>query len=152
MIQDKFAKKIIKSVFRNILSSLEIYPLVTSLVSGLSIFFSRVSTNFCFNTVIFTPTYILFQNATIRLQSLSANSATKISRLASHYLNLSIKKHPRHFCLRCFFILVTLFSIDYRRAFNSLANSSNPGFPSKANIFFLYASTPGWSNGLTPFK
>ena len=24
------------------------------------------------------------------------------------------------------------------------------GLPSRENIFFLYASTPGWSNGLTP--
>ena len=31
----------------------------------------------------------------------------------------------------------------YKRLFNSSASSSNPGLPNKANIFFLYASTPG---------
>ena len=31
----------------------------------------------------------------------------------------------------------------YKRLFNSSAKSSNPGLPNKANIFFLYASTPG---------
>ena len=33
---------------------------------------------------------------------------------------------------------------------NSSFSFSNPGLPNKANMFFLYASTPGWSNGLTP--
>ena len=42
--------------------------------------------------------------------------------------------------------------LNYKRLFNSSASSSNPGLPNKANIFFLYASTPGWSNGFTPFK
>ena len=34
-------------------------------------------------------------------------------------------------------------SLYYKRLFNSSASSSNPGLPNKANIFFLYASTPG---------
>ena len=33
--------------------------------------------------------------------------------------------------------------LNYKRLFNSSASSSNPGLPNKANIFFLYASTPG---------
>jgi|GEM_PF-2108644 len=38
------------------------------------------------------------------------------------------------------------------RFFSSSVIFSNPGFPSRANIFFLYASTPGWSNGFTPSR
>ena len=38
----------------------------------------------------------------------------------------------------------------YKRALMALLSASYPGLSSKANIFFLYASTPGWSNGLTP--
>ena len=41
----------------------------------------------------------------------------------------------------------------YKRRFsNSSFLSSNPGLPRSANIFFLYASTPGWSNGLMPIR
>ena len=41
--------------------------------------------------------------------------------------------------------------------FSSLAKSfslnvSKPFLPNNANMFFLYSSTPGWSNGLTPNK
>ena len=36
------------------------------------------------------------------------------------------------------------------RASSSARRSSYPGLPNKANMFFLYASTPGWSKGLTP--
>ncbi len=42
--------------------------------------------------------------------------------------------------------------LSYRRSLNSLARSSKPGLPRNANMFFLYASTPGWLNGLMPFK
>jgi hypothetical protein len=38
----------------------------------------------------------------------------------------------------------------YKRASSAFFSSSKPGLPSSANMFFLYASTPGWSNGLTP--
>ena len=56
-------------------------------------------------------------------------------------------------CLRpCYFQEIPIKYLYYKRLFNSSANSSNPGLPNKANIFFLYASTPGWSNGFTPFK
>ena len=44
--------------------------------------------------------------------------------------------------------------LNYLTSFNFFSNSfpasSYPGFPNNANIFFLYASTPGWSNGFTP--
>ena len=39
-----------------------------------------------------------------------------------------------------------------RRLSSSLRRSSKPGLPSSANMFFLYASTPGWLNGLTPSR
>ena len=32
----------------------------------------------------------------------------------------------------------------------ALEASSYPGLSSRANMLFLYASTPGWSKGLTP--
>ena len=35
---------------------------------------------------------------------------------------------------------------------NSAFFSSKPGLPSNANMFTLYASTPGWSNGFTPSR
>ncbi len=31
-----------------------------------------------------------------------------------------------------------------------LQEKGTQGFPSRANMFFLYASTPGWLKGLTP--
>ena len=31
-------------------------------------------------------------------------------------------------------------------------NAAQTGFPSSSNMFFLYASTPGWSKGLTPSR
>ncbi len=39
---------------------------------------------------------------------------------------------------------------NYKRFSNSSFLSSKPGLPNNANIFCLYASTPGWLNGLTP--
>ena len=35
-------------------------------------------------------------------------------------------------------------------AYFFLQEKVGQGFPSRANIFFLYASTPGWLKGLTP--
>ncbi|EMI13112.1 hypothetical protein C883_3253 [Bacillus stratosphericus LAMA 585] len=53
-----------------------------------------------------------------------------------------------HLMQRCAF-----YSYDcLRRLSSSAFFSSKPGFPNKANMFTLYASTPGWSNGLTPSK
>ena len=41
-------------------------------------------------------------------------------------------------------------SYSARRALMALVCSSKPGFSRRANMFFLYASTPGWLNGFTP--
>ena len=41
-----------------------------------------------------------------------------------------------------------ILSENYKRALSSAPSSSNPGLPRRANMFFLYASTPGWSNGV----
>ncbi len=38
----------------------------------------------------------------------------------------------------------------YSLFLNSSPCFSKPGLLSSANIFFLYASTPGWSKGFTP--
>nr|DAG08439.1 MAG TPA: hypothetical protein [Caudoviricetes sp.] len=43
----------------------------------------------------------------------------------------------------CFYhqsLLNLLETAIYKRSFNSFAKSSNPGFPSKANIFFLFVN------------
>ena len=40
----------------------------------------------------------------------------------------------------------------YSLASSSALRSSYPGLPRRANIFFLYASTPGWSKGFTPSR
>lgn len=55
---------------------------------------------------------------------------------------------------RIHFVTALLYRTYYlfNRSCNSLDSSSNPGLPNKANIFSLYASTPGWSKGFTAFK
>ena len=57
------------------------------------------------------------------------SNETRLARLLASLLQIgnSIKLNPLY----------------YKRLFNSSASSSNPGLPNKANIFFLYASTPG---------
>lgn len=57
---------------------------------------------------------------------------------------------PPSFFWRGYFVRHVVFWGYIPSLFLSMALcSSNPGLPSSANMFFLYASTPGWSNGLT---
>lgn len=49
-----------------------------------------------------------------------------------------------------YLLLLINFLYNYKRASKSFFLSSKPGLPSNANIFCLYASTPGWLNGFTP--
>ncbi|CAI6078975.1 hypothetical protein COHCIP112018_02703 [Cohnella sp. JJ-181] len=50
------------------------------------------------------------------------------------------------------FSYIAMLNCAYSRASSSFFFSSKPGLPSSANMLTLYASTPGWSNGLTPSR
>ena len=60
--------------------------------------------------------------------------------------------HKKRLCQR-FDTTSLLYDLGYYSlAWIAFDSSSYPGLFSKANIFFLYASTPGWLNGFTPSR
>lgn len=102
-------------------------------------------------------TYLICNEAELQLHSLNhvtiygyISIALKILTIPNETSNRIKKPERKVFTLTPFWLFSFKLFSYYNLFISSSRSFSYPGFPRRANIFFLYASTPGWLNGFTP--